>query len=337
MTESGHPNFPRVSLLIPMCNEAGYIEHCLASIFAQDYPNDRLEILVLDGQSTDGSWRIVERLFQEHPNCHLLPNPKITQAAGWNLGIQASHGDIIGIVSAHAELAPDYVSTAVETLLRTGADMVGGPMRAVSDGLVGQAIALATSTFFGIGGGRFHYTDREEEVDTVYMGLCWRELYERIGGFDEEMVRNQDDELSYRLLKHGGRIVCNPAIRSRYYNRSTLSGLWRQYFHYGVWKVRVLQKHPRQMRLTQFAPPALAAALLGFTLLGPTTRLGQLLLALVVASYIVANLAASLWIARKQDWRHPLLLSVAFAVIHLSYGPGFLIGLARFAHRWRDR
>ena len=317
---------PAVSLLIPMRNEAGYIEKCLASIFAQDYPDDRLEVLVLDGQSTDGSWQIVERLFRGRPNCHLLPNPRITQAAGWNLGIQASHGDIIGIVSAHAELAPDYVSMAVETLLRTGTDMVGGPMRAYSDGRIGQAVALATSTPFGVGGGRFHYTDREEDVDTVYMGLCWRELYERMGGFDEEMVRNQDDELSYRLLKHGGRIVCNPAIRSRYYNRSTLADLWRQYFQYGFWKVRVLQRHPRQMRLRQFVPPTFVTTLLGSALLAPFTGVGRLLLTSIAGSYVMANLAASVWTTRKHGWRHLLLLPGVFATLHLSYGLGFLTG-----------
>ena len=328
---------PVVSLLIPMRNETGYIGKCLTSIFAQDYPDDHLEVLVLDGQSTDGSWLIVEHLFQGRPNCHLLPNPRITQASGWNLGIKTSHGEIIGIVSAHAELAPDYVSTAVETLLRTGADMVGGPMRAYSDGHVGQAIALATSTPFGVGGGRFHYTAREEEVDTVYMGLCWRDLYERIGGFDELMVRGQDEELSYRLLKQGGRIVCNPAIRSRYYSRATLSSLWRQYFQYGSWKVRVLQKHPRQMRLSQFVPPTFVVTLIGSTSLALFTSLGRLLLVLVAGSYILANLVASIWTAQQKGWRHLLLLPAVFATLHLSYGLGFLIGLVRFAPRWCNR
>ena len=327
----------KVSLLVSMRNEVGHIEKCLASIFAQDYPDDRLEVLVLDGQSTDGSWQIVEHLLQGRPNCHLLPNPNITQAAGWNLGIRASQGEIIGIISAHAELAPDYVFTAVETLLRTGADMVGGPMRAYGDGHFGQAVALVTSTPFGIGGGRFHYTDREEEVDTVYMAVCWRELYERIGGFDEGMVRNQDDELSYRLLKHGGRIVCNPAIRSRYYNRSTLGGLWRQYFQYGFWKVRVLQKHPRQMRLRQFVPPTFVAALLGSALLAPFAGVGRLLLALVAGSYALANLVASIWTVHKDSWRHLFLLPVVFAILHISYGLGFLTGLVWFARRWFAR
>lgn len=328
---------PTVSLLVSMRNEASYIERCLASIFAQDYSTEQMEVWVLDGESTDRSWQIVERLFEGRPNCHLLPNPKITQAAGWNMGIAQATGDIIGIVSAHAELAPDYVSTAVETLQRTGADMVGGPMRADGQGRVGQAVALATSTPFGVGGARFHYISREEEVDTVYMGLCWREVYRRIGGFDEEMVRNQDDELSYHLLQQGGRIICNPAIHSRYNNRSTFRSLWRQYFQYGYWKVRVMQKHPRQMRLRQFMPPAFVMALLGGALLAPYSTTIRHLWFLALAAYALANLAASLGTAHKGSWHHLSLLPLVFATLHLSYGLGFLVGLVKFWNRYGTR
>jgi succinoglycan biosynthesis protein ExoA len=338
--DSGRNKFSRdmkVSLLVAMRNEAGYIERCLASIFAQNYPDHLLEVLVMDGQSTDGSRQVVESLFRGRSNCHLLQNPRVIQAAGWNLGIRAAQGEIIGILSAHAELAPDYVSRAVETLRRLGADMVGGPMRADSSERVGQAIALATSTPFGVGGARFHYIEREQAVDTVYMGLCPREVYQRIGGFDEEMVRNQDDELSYRLLDQGGRIFCDPAIRSRYYNRSTFRSLWKQYFQYGYWKVRVMQKHPRQMRLRQFVPPLFVTALLGSALLTPFSLLGQWLLVSVVGSYAMANLAASAWAARKGGLHDLLLLPLGFASLHLSYGFGFLVGLMRFANRWRDK
>jgi succinoglycan biosynthesis protein ExoA len=340
VTDSGRDKLSRdmkVSLLIAMRNEAGYIERCLASIFAQDYPDHLLEVLVMDGQSTDGSRQIVENLFRGRSNCYLLPNPEITQAAGWNLGIRAAQGDIIGIVSAHAELAPDYVSTAVETLRRIGADMVGGPMRADSHERVGQAIALATSTPFGVGGARFHYIEQEQEVDTVYMGICWREVYQRIGGFDEEMVRNQDDELSYRLLDHGGRIFCNPAIRSRYYNRSTFRSLWTQYFQYGYWKVRVMQKHHHQMRPRHFVPPIFVTALLGSALLTPFSHLGQWLLMSVGGSYALANLAASVWVARKGGLHHLPLVPLGFASLHLSYGLGCLVGLIKFANGWRNK
>jgi cellulose synthase/poly-beta-1,6-N-acetylglucosamine synthase-like glycosyltransferase len=328
---------PVVSLLVAMHNEARYIERCLASLLAQNYPPEKLEIWVFDGESSDQSRQIVERMFTGRPNTYLVENPGITQANGWNLGIKLATGDILGIVSAHAEVGPDYVSRAVETLQRTGADLVGGPMRAIGTGRVGQAVALATSTPFGVGGARFHYAEREEEVDTVYMGLCWKKTYQWLGDFDPEMVRNQDDELSYRLLELGGRIICNPSIRSRYHNRATFRTLWRQYFQYGYWKVRVMQKHPRQMSLRHFAPPAFVAVLLTSLLLAPLSAVGTWLFGLVVGSYVLANLGASLVTVRKGTWRVFPWLPATFTTIHLSWGLGFLVGLVRFWNRWGGR
>jgi len=313
-----------------MRNEAGYIERCLASLFAQDYPPESLEIWILDGESCDGSWAIVERMAHGRSNCHLVKNPGITQARGWNLGIEYATGEVIGIVSAHSELAADYVSKAVETLQRTGADLVGGPMRAIGSNNVGQAVALATSTPFGVGGARFHYTEREEEVDTVYMGLCRKEMYRGIGGFATEMACNEDDELSYRLLEHGGRIVCNPLIRSRYFNRATFPTLWKQYFKYGRWKPLVMQKHPHQIRLRQLIPSTFVAALVLSAVAASFSTTGRLALLFVAGSYLLANLAASLWTVRKGGWRHLPLLPLVFTVLHLSYGFGFLKGLFNF-------
>src|SRR3954465_12513533 len=135
-------------------------------------------------------------------------------------------------------------------------------MDPVTEGLFGQAVALATSSPFGVGGSRFHYAQSEEWVDSVYMGAWPRSAFERNGFFDEELVRNQDDEFNYRLRSNGGRILLNPRIKSHYYNRSTARSLWRQYFQYGLWKVRVMQKHPRQMSVRHFAPAALVAGLI---------------------------------------------------------------------------
>ena len=328
---------PRVSLLVCMRNEANYIGRCLASLLAQDYPSQSLEIWVLDGESSDASWGIAERMLDGRPNCHVLSNPGIIQAHGWNLGIERSTGEVIGIVSAHSELAPDYVSQAVETLQRTGADLVGGPMRALGSGKVGRTIALATSTPFGVGGARFHYTDREEEVDTVYMGLCWRSMYDRIGVFDVDMVCNEDDELSYRLLEHEGRIACNPAIRSYYYNRATLTALWRQYFKYGYGKPHVMRKHPTQIRLRQLVPSAFVATLLLLIVAALFFPVGRTLLLIVGGSYVGANLGASIWTAHRRGWRNLPFLPLVFAILHLSYGIGFLNGLLNIVLSARKR
>jgi GT2 family glycosyltransferase len=168
------------------------------------------------------------------------------------------------------------------------------------------------------------------------MGAWRREVFERIGGFDEELVRNQDDEFNYRLRAAGGKILLSPAIKSRYYNRSSIRGLWRQYYQYGFYKVRVMQKNLRQMRPRQFAPLALVLVVVGGAVAAPfntTIRLGWYL---VCGLYIAANLAASTITSRKAERRFDFRLPLIFSVLHFSYGLGFLAGLIRFANRWRN-
>lgn len=327
---------PMVSLLIAMRNEEKYIQKCVQSVISQDYPQDCLEAIILDGESNDRSREIVCELLVKSTNIRVMPNPKFIQSAAWNLGIQSAKGEIIGIMSAHSILAPDYVTNAVETLFRTKADLVGGPVQAQNTGTLAESIALAMSTSFGVGGANFRYTSQEKVTDTVFMGVCWRSIYQKIGGFDEEMVRNQDDEFSYRLLKNGGRIICNPAIKSYYYSRSTLHSLWNQYFQYGFWKVRVLQKHHRQMRLRQFIPPTFVAGLIICGLLSLFWEPGLWLLGFIIALYLLANLGASAMVASQRGWKYLLLLPLVYSILHLSYGLGFLSGLVFFSDRWSD-
>lgn len=332
-------SLPKVSLLVAMRNEAGYIERCLNSIIIQDYPAELLETCIYDGQSTDGSRAITEQVLNNRAHAFLRSNPERIQSEAWNKGIIESRGDVIGIVSAHAELGPDYVTRAVEVLQRTSADMVGGPVRARSENYTGNVISLAMSSPFGVGSAVFRYADKEQETDTVFMGLCKRSMYEKMGGFDVEMVHNQDDELSYRLLEHGGKIVCSPSIRSVYYSRSSLAGLWHQYFQYGYWKVRVLQKHPRQMSIRQFVPPVFVLSLIMSVLLSPISFPTFPLHPsnIIPILYILSNLSASIFTALKKDLSALPLLPLVFGILHLSYGIGFLVGLVKFANRWNDK
>jgi hypothetical protein len=239
-------------------------------------------------------------------------------------------------IDGHTIVAPDYVRECVTALQRSGADNVGGRMTAISKSTFGAAVSLATSTPFGVGGARFHYSEREEWVDTVYMGAWPRKVFDRIGVFDEEQIRNQDDEFNYRLLESGGRILLTPRIQSRYYARDTLRSLWRQYYQYGFWKVRVMQKHPSQMRPRQLLPPLFVGTLLVALSLAPFAAAGRWGLAVAVASYMAANVAAAALTARRADVRMLPLLMLAFATLHLSYGSGFLAGLAKFWNRWAD-
>lgn len=320
---------PRVTLVVAMRNEGPNIERCLASIAAQDYPADRLEVLVFDGSSTDDSVARARAFAGDRPGWDVRPNPQRIQVAAWNLGIGAATGDIVGIVSAHAALGPGYVAAAVDALLETGADMVGGPVRAVAEGPVGATIARATSTPFGVGGARHHYLTERADVDTVFMGIARRETWLQYP-FDEAFELNEDDELSYRLLDGGGRIVCDPAIDSVYWSRSTLRRLWRQYFSYGCWKVPVLQAHPRQARLRHAAPVTLVTTLGGLGILSVISRGARPVAATAVAVYVSAVVAAA---TRYRDRAQPgsaAMLAITYPVLHVAYGTGMLFGLWRF-------
>lgn len=320
---------PSVTLVVAMRNEGPGIERCLASIAAQDYPAERLEVLVFDGESTDDSVALARAFADGRPGWDVQRNPRRIQAAAWNLGIAAASGEVLGIVSGHAELGPGYVRAAVETLARTGADMVGGPVRAIAEGPVGAAIAIATSTPFGVGGARHHYLTEPAEVDTVFMGIARRETWLKYP-FNEEFVRNQDDELSYRLLDGGGRIVCDPAIVSAYRSRVTFGGLWNQYLDYGFWKVRVIQAHPRQARVRHLVPLALVSTLAGGSAAAVRSRVARRVVALEVALYAAATVGAAIRYGDPAQPGSSALLLAAYPVLHLSYGLGMLRGSWHF-------
>lgn len=338
---TGKPSLaqPLVSVIMPVRNEAVFIEQSLGAVLSQDYPRDRLEILISDGMSTDETRALIKACSQKHPDIRLvvLENRGQIVSTGFNAALAQARGEVIIRVDGHTLIEPDYVRQCMAALSRSGADNVGGPMKARSDNPFGRAVALATSSPFGVGGARFHYSDREEWVDTVYLGAWPRRTFERVGTFDEEMVRNQDDEFNYRLASLGGKILLTPQIKSHYYNRPTMASLWRQYFEYGYWKVRVMQKHLTQMRPRHFAP-ALFISILLATLLISVAFSWALYLALALATtYLFAVVTASILSVRRGRFESLSLLPIAFGILHFAYGSGFLIGLVRFWNRWRGR
>jgi succinoglycan biosynthesis protein ExoA len=330
--------FPFVSVIMPIRNEADFVTRSLGAVLGQDYPHERMEVLIADGMSDDGTRELVQRLAATSDiPLTVVDNTRQIVPTGFNAAYRQSRGDIIVRVDGHTIIEKDYVTQCVKTLERTEASNVGGRMTAVSTTAFGKAVSVATSTPFGVGGARFHYSNAEEWVDTVYMGAWRRSVFENLGLFDEELVRNQDDEFNYRLLDHGGRILLNPNIRSHYYNRSSFSKLWMQYYQYGLYKVRVMQKHPRQMRPRQFAPLLLVSALLGGMVLAPFSRRLRFLLLLLTLAYVVTNGTASLLTARRFGSAHLFRLPLIFAVLHLSYGLGFLRGLVKFRRQWYEK
>ena len=326
--------WPLVTVVIPMRNEASSIAACVEAVLAQDYPSEAMEVVVVDGDSDDRSVAVVEELAAKAGGqVRVMHNPARIVPPALNLAIRDARGSVIARVDGHTRIATDYVRVGVETLARSGADNVGGPMSAVGGGLWGDAVARVTSSRFGVGS-YFHYGTQEREVDTVYLGMWPRAVFARIGLFDEELVRNQDDELNYRLRKCGGRVLLNPEMRSHYQNRQSLRHLAKQYWQYGMWKVRVLQKHPRQMSWRHFVPPGFVATLLLLAVTAPLAAPAAAAFAAIGFVYLIAIAALAANLSAADGWRAWGAAVASFAIIHMCWGAGFLVGLFRFAPRW---
>jgi glycosyltransferase involved in cell wall biosynthesis len=322
-------------VLLPVRNEAAFIARSVGSVLAQDYPVDRLEIIVIDGISDDGTRAIVSDLMRQHAHLRMIDNPRRIVATGLNLGIAQSSGEMVVRVDGHCEIAPDYVRRAVAHI-QSGMDGVGGPLATIGQTPRSRVIAAAMSSPFGVGDSTFRtVSGRSMLADTVPFPTYSRRILERAGPFDEELVRNQDDEYNYRLRKIGARIFLAADVKSTYYSRGALRSMWSQYFQYGYWKVRVMQKHPLQMRARQFVPPLFVASLIATAVAAPFSMVARLLFAGIIAAYAIANLMATLSrLSRGPAVPQPWLLPVAFAGLHTAYGLGFLTGLVKFWNRW---
>jgi GT2 family glycosyltransferase len=319
-------------VLVPVRNEERYIERCLYSLARQDYPRDLFEIIVIDGMSNDTTPQIIMRFAHESTlDVRLLSNERRIAAAAMNVGLHAARGDVIVRLDGHAAAAHDFITASVRALQRSHADCVGGVIESEGDTYAGAAIALAMSSRFGVGGAAFR-VGGEGEADTVAFGAYRREVFDRIGGFAEDIPGGEDDEFNYRLLDAGGTILLDPTIRTTYTVRGGLRGLWRQYFAYGRAKPEVLARHPAQMQARQLVPAifvmtmagALARAARGDT--APLRRLG--------GSYAAANVGASVIAAASRGgWRYMPLLPATFACLHVAYGSGFLAGMLELGLR----
>ncbi len=329
---------PFVSILIPVRNEARYMPRCLQAIADQDYPSDNIEVLIADGMSDDGTSELLQDWASQAANRYVYQNPGKIVPTGLNILIPKAKGEVIIRVDGHCVIAPDYVSNCIRHLQSDGVDGVGGSMRSIGEDHISQVTALAMSSKFGVGNSSFRTeTGQTKLADTVPFPAYTRAIIEKVGLFDEELVRNQDDEYNYRIREAGGKILLAEDVKSEYYSRGSLKKLWKQYFQYGFWKVRVLQKHPRQMSLRQFVPLAFVLALILTILLSLLAPWGWKALPALVGAYLLANLSVSVVTASGQGEKKLLLLPLAFAIIHLSYGLGFLLGLIKFWNRWKDK
>ena len=317
---------PRVTVIVPMRNEERFIERCLASLLTGTYPSDQLEVLVWDGDSTDASAAIVQSLAETYPSIRLLRNEARLQSAAFNRSIGIATGEIVVRADAHTIYAPDYIAECVHLLRTSGAWSVGGRQEAVGESALGDAIAAAVSSRFAAGDATYRHGTKPAWVDTVYLGAWPRQVLERIGGMREDLAVNEDYEMNVRLRAAGGRILFSPTIRSRYFVRGSFQALGRQYARYGYWKVATLRLHPDSVRMRQLVAPAFVTSLVMSAAAAPW--IGAWATAPALA-YGVANLLASSRVATRRLGRGSIYLPFIFAVIHIAWGGGFLLGAVR--------
>lgn len=319
---------PFVSVIIPTRQEKATISKCLDSILENSYPLDKLEIIVVDGMSSDGTREIVKRYMARYPMVKLLGNPRLITPVALNIGVKAAQGDIIVILGGHSYIEEDFLLQSVKTLSEhPEADCVGGVEHSVGKNLIGRAIALVLSSPFGVGGARYRIGGYEGFVDTVALSVYRKEVFERIGLFDERLVRNQDIEFNSCLRKHGGKIYLTPAIKAFYYNPSSLSRFWRQNFANGLWNVYTTKIAPGTLSIRHFVPFVFVLSLLVSGGLVFFTGIGKILLGLIGGSYFFWALLASIGIGVRKGARYIPILLLVFFVLHFSYGLGSLCGL----------
>jgi glycosyltransferase involved in cell wall biosynthesis len=315
---------PLVSIVVPMLDEREHIVPCIEGFLAQSYTGE-LEVLVVDGGSTDGSRELVAAVAATDARVRLLDNPKRLAAAAANVGIASARGDVLCFLSAHGVPDPDYVATSVEVLMQTGAVGVGGRYLHEGTDRPSRAIGLAMASPFGMASPHRTSTDRSE-VDTISHPTFRKQPLLDAGGYDETLLRNEDYEFNYRLRAAGGRLVFSPEISSVYRPRGSLRSLGQQFFAYGRWKATVMRRHPASIRPRHLVPPT-AVALVGLAPAALLTRRGRRVVATGVAAYAGLEVAA---LVRARPAAHdasPPVFLASLPVMHGAWGAGVLAGL----------
>lgn len=314
-------------MLIPCRNEAQYIENCVRNVFGFSSPEGGFEVIVIDGMSTDGTRDVLLHLKKQFPEMVLVDNQKRTVPYGMNLGIQKAEGEYIVRADVRCIHPRSYLCDLIELSERTGADNVGGVLvPEFSNGYTQNAIALAYKSRIAMGGALRDRGDFIGETDTVYGGCFKRKRLLEAGMYDESMVRNQDDELSFRLREMGGKIIQDGRIKIQYSPRDSFWHLFKQFMQYGYWKVSVIKKHPQQASLRHFLPAVLVLSFVALSMLAPLTAHGYLGFGIYTGMYFLAIGSVSFKSACKLNLK--LLPGVVFAIflIHVSFGIGFIIG-----------
>ncbi len=325
---------PKVTLIVPCFNEKHYIRLFMEDILLQDYPREQMEVLLIDGGSTDGTVEIIREFLQDYDFMDYLHNEKQYVSYALNLGIEQAAGDIILILSGHARYHHNYVSELVRNLISLNADNVGGMLINVPADKSSKSIAIAECMSVGFGMGNSYFrigSDTIREVDTVTFGCYRKSVFEEIGGFDTDLIRNQDDELNARLKRHGGKILLIPEVKVLYYTRDKVSNVSRMFYQYGFFKPLVAKKMGKPTTLRQLVPPAFILTLLitwAVSLFYPSWLM--IFFGIVVLHLLTGFMVSIPLAGKRKNYGLLMYMPYIFFIIHGSYGWGYLSGILRF-------
>ena len=321
---------PTVTVVIPMKDERDYIGKCLESVINQDYPKALTEILVVDGGSTDGSLEVVTDFMKHHANIKLLGGPGVNCPAAMNIGINEANGEIVAKVDAHGYPARSFLTAGIHYL--TGdptVKCVGGPIRPLAQGIIARAGVFARSSVFGVGKGVYSMGKSSGFVDSVQCGLYQKDVFRKVGLFDEALQFGEDEEINWRIRKKGYKIFSSPDIRFYYFSRTSFKALFKQYYNYGRLRVQVIRKHPDFFRPKHAMPPALVFCLLTTALVGTFNQTALIAFIGLASFYLIVSTGMSAAISATEGRRYLFLIPIGFAALHFGYGIGFLSGVCR--------
>lgn len=323
---------PTVVVIVPCRDEQAFIGACLESLMKQTYPASLIEIVVADGNSTDGTLTIVEQYLARDNRIRVVHNTKRSAASGLNRAISSTTAQVVIRVDAHSVVEDDFVEQSVKLLKdHPEAWCVGGPIVHVGQGAMGRAVAIAMAHPFGVGNAKHRFADYAGYAESAASPVFWRTTLDRLGMFDEQFVRNEDDDLNLRISEYGGVTYVSPAVRYKYWVREQLGTLFRQYQQYGYWKLAVVRKHGRPVSLRMFAPLLLVlatvASIASWVMELPASAS---VLGIPLVIYGIAMGGAVLSTARGQTFGGLVRLAGAFGAMHLGYGVGFGYALIRW-------
>jgi glycosyltransferase involved in cell wall biosynthesis len=329
MTQAqGSKQLPRVSLVMPVLNEAATLERAFDAIDRQTYPRECLEILVVDGGSSDATLDIVNRRMEGDPRIRLLGGPSMNTPLAMNIGIEEATGELIAKIDGHGWMNEPFIELAERVLAdNPNVGCVGGQITPIAETEVERANAYARFSRFGVGSGTYTAPKELHVTDTVQCGVYRRSALDQSGLFDPDLAYGEDEELNYRLTRSGWEILFHPGMIFSYRVRPSLGALFRQYFRYGRARVAVVRKHPAFFRPKHAAPGLLVSGLVVSAAIAMLTRFRAA--AMLWAIYLSLLVSGAAWLAVQHRFARPHLIAAALAALHTGYGLGSLAGLWR--------